>query len=432
MFDPKRFESVLSGHVPGVDVRLGRKRDGEHVHRPGWDITLSAPKSVSLEALVRGNRRVIRAHDQAVYETLDWIEKELLETRGWDPATQKRPRIAAHGMAVAGFRHLTSRDLDPQLHTHCILANMTRIGSGAWRSVEPTLIRRNEKLIGAYYRNELASRLVGLGFAVAPKLIGRVPGFELAGYSQDFLDAFSGRRREILRFLKERNLPYTAAATQMAALHTRRRKTEAGLAELVPAWRERAVSLGLQCEPAALHPRRPIDPQTGRMVPMPGVVIVEHPANEIRRRKRAPALPDIPTPVKPSRSKAAIRHRPGHLRPCGCSSTPERSLVDVVSRAIAHMEERRTVIPRGEIRAVALGHAPGRYRLGEIDAAIEAALPGGRAGRNQIPRRRYRLCHRPRDPVGTPDARHDAGRAGGRPCRLPMWKRPKHGSPFPG
>ena len=236
---PKRFESVLSGQVPGADVRLGRKRDGEHVHRPGWDITLSAPKSVSLEALVRGDRRVIRAHDQAVYETLDWVENELLETRGWDPETQKRPRIAAHGMAVAGFRHLTSRDLDPQLHTHCILANMTRIGSGAWRSLEPTLIRRNAKLIGAYYRNELASRLVGLGFAVAPRLIGRVPGFELAGYGQDFLDAFSGRRREILRFLEERNLPYTAATTQMAALHTRRRKTEAGLAELVPEWRER-------------------------------------------------------------------------------------------------------------------------------------------------------------------------------------------------
>ena len=139
----------------------------------------------------------------AVYETLDWIEKELLETRGWDPETRKRPRIAGQGMAVAGFQHMTSRDLDPQLHTHCILANMTRIGSGAWRSVEPTLIRRNAKLIGAYYRNELASRLVGMGFAVAPRLIGRVPGFELAGYSQDFLDAFSGRRREILRFLKE-------------------------------------------------------------------------------------------------------------------------------------------------------------------------------------------------------------------------------------
>ena len=63
---------MLSGEVPGTDIRLGRKVDDEHVHRPGWDITLSAPKSVSLQALVAGDRRVIRAHDRAVRDTLDW------------------------------------------------------------------------------------------------------------------------------------------------------------------------------------------------------------------------------------------------------------------------------------------------------------------------------------------------------------------------
>ena len=61
--------------------------DGEHQHRPGLDITLSAPKSVSLEGLVFGARRVVRAHDEAVRETLDWIEADLLQTRGYDPAT---------------------------------------------------------------------------------------------------------------------------------------------------------------------------------------------------------------------------------------------------------------------------------------------------------------------------------------------------------
>ena len=65
---PSRFEAVLSGYVPGTDLRLGRMREGQHEHRPGWDITLSAPKSVSLEALVMGDRRVIRAHDEAVRE----------------------------------------------------------------------------------------------------------------------------------------------------------------------------------------------------------------------------------------------------------------------------------------------------------------------------------------------------------------------------
>ena len=153
---PSRFASVLSGYVPGTDLRLGRMREGQHDHRPGWDITFSAPKSVSLEALVMGDRRVIRAHDEAVRATLDWVEAELLETRGWDPATRRRPRVKAKGMVVAGFRHLASRDQDPQLHTHCVLANMTRTASGGWRSVEPTKIRRSEKLIGAYYREVMA------------------------------------------------------------------------------------------------------------------------------------------------------------------------------------------------------------------------------------------------------------------------------------
>ena len=58
---PKRFNRVLEGHVPGTGQRLGRMRDGGHQHRPGVDITLSAPKSVSLAALLHGDRRVIRA-----------------------------------------------------------------------------------------------------------------------------------------------------------------------------------------------------------------------------------------------------------------------------------------------------------------------------------------------------------------------------------
>ena len=127
-------------------------RDGEHQHRPGLDITLSAPKSVSLEGLVFGERRVVRAHDEAVRETLDWIEADLLQTRGYDPATGKRPRVRADGMVAAGFRHLTSRNQDPQLHSHCIVANMTRNAEGAGRSLETTKVRRSEKLIGAYCR----------------------------------------------------------------------------------------------------------------------------------------------------------------------------------------------------------------------------------------------------------------------------------------
>ena len=79
-----KFEKLLKGFVPGTDRRLSRMRDGQHEHRPGFDITFSAPKSVSLAALLptedrpKGDRAVIRAHDAAVRATLDWIEGTLL------------------------------------------------------------------------------------------------------------------------------------------------------------------------------------------------------------------------------------------------------------------------------------------------------------------------------------------------------------------
>ena len=370
---PSRFESVLSGHVPKSGIRLGRIVEGEHQHRPGWDITFSAPKSVSLEALVMGDARVIRAHDEAVRATLDWIETDLLQTRGWDPQTGRRPRVKADGMAVAGFRHLTSRDLDPQLHTHCVLANMTRNGEGEWRSIEPTLLRRNEKLIGAHYRNELASRLLACGLAVTPRMVGPVPGFELAGYGQDFLDAFSGRRREILAYLDHHGLPHTREATQKATLHTRRKKVDAGLDELVPQWRRRARDLGLERDLGSLRPPRPVDPATGKVTAVPGHEGPELTKNEIRRRKRAPALPKLD-----GTTPGDARERPGPPgAPPELVGEPELGVLEAVARAVAHFEERRTVIPEREIRTLALSHAPGRYRLDGIDRAIERLVADG-------------------------------------------------------
>ena len=373
---PSRFEAVLSGYVPGTDLRLGRMREGQHEHRPGWDITLSAPKSVSLEALVMGDRRVIRAHDEAVRATLDFVEAELLQTRGWDPATRRRPRVSANGMVVAGFRHLASRDQDPQLHTHCVLANMTRTASGEWRSVEPTKIRRSQKLIGAYYRNELARRLQALGMAVAPRMVGPVPGFELAGYERSFIDAFSGRRRAILEYLEQKELPYTAENTQMAALHTRRRKEDRTLADLVPEWRARAQALGLVRERMALRPPRPLDPLTGEQVRVPRVPAPDLPPNEIRSQKRAPALPKLPRDGVAEGAEARLTGA-GFRAPAELLLKPERGVLEAVARAVAHVAERRTAVPEAEIRAVALGHAPGRYTLAEVDAAIARLVRDG-------------------------------------------------------
>ena len=115
----------------------------------------------------------------------------------------------APALVAATFRHITSRNNDPQLHTHCVVANMTQDG-GQWRSAEIGLLRRSEKLIGAFYRNELAHGLRKAGFALRPSMIGRVPGFEISGWPRAALEAFSSRRRQILDFIREKGWRYDA------------------------------------------------------------------------------------------------------------------------------------------------------------------------------------------------------------------------------
>ena len=319
---PKHFEAVLAGYVPDTDLRLGRMHDGEHQHRPGVDATFSAPKSVSLEALVyarpKTRARVVRAHDEAVQATLGFIETELLQTRSYDPQTGRRPRVRADGMVAATFRHLASRNLDPQLHTHAVIANMTRGRDGDWRSAEFTSVERSKLLMGAYYRNELRTKLEEIGYATVPTLVGRMPGFEIAGYQRPMLDAFSTRRRELLDYMQERGWENTPARTQQAALYTRQRKAEPDRQVLHETWQARAQELG---------PARDRDIARGRN----GVDASASPQSELR---------ELP------------------------------SALSVVRRAVEHLEERHTVFSANNLRAWALAHGSGRHSLPALDDAI--------------------------------------------------------------
>ena len=119
-------------------------------------------------------------------------------------------------MIAATFRHMASRSNAPQLHTHAVVANMTRNRNGEWRSVEPTLLKRNRRLFGAWYRNDLARRLRKLGHELVPTTVGGLPSFEIAGWSREWLDAFSTRRRDILRHMADEVLEYTTADAQAA------------------------------------------------------------------------------------------------------------------------------------------------------------------------------------------------------------------------
>ena len=158
--DPDTFRAILEGKVPdGSDTRLGRRgKDGEILHRPGRDLTFSAPKSVSIAALVGGDDRIVEAHDRAVAATLAWVEKNAAETRMKDPETGRMGRVGGQKIVAATFRHDTSRNLDPQLHSHSVIANMVQGEDGKWRSMANEGLYARQKLIGMLYRNELAGR----------------------------------------------------------------------------------------------------------------------------------------------------------------------------------------------------------------------------------------------------------------------------------
>ena len=206
--DPDVFRAVLEGKVPdGSGRELGRRdRDGKLLHRPGRDVTLSAPKSVSLVGLVGGDVRVVDVHDRAVEATLVWIEGNAAETRVKDPATGRMGREGGQKMVAATFRHDTSRNLDPQLHTHVVIANMVQGEDGKWRSMANEKLYESKMLIGAIYRSELARGLGRLGYGIEKTHAdGR---FEIAGVSREAIDAFSTRRAEIEAGMAERGMGY--------------------------------------------------------------------------------------------------------------------------------------------------------------------------------------------------------------------------------
>ncbi len=144
---------------------LGRRgKDGEIEHRPGRDVTMSAPKSVSLVALIGGDERIVAAYDRAVTTTLGWVEKNAVLTRMQDGTTGAMVHAGDQKTVVATFRHDTSRNLDPQLHTHCVIANMVQSADNRWRTMVNDGLYRQQKAISAIYRAELAEGLGHLGY----------------------------------------------------------------------------------------------------------------------------------------------------------------------------------------------------------------------------------------------------------------------------
>lgn len=238
--DREQFAALLEGQVAGQ--QLGTTREGKVEHRPGWDITLSAPKSVSIVAEVAGDKRLIAAHGVAVKVALAHVERHMAATRIRDGGEVRRETTG--NLAIATFRHATSRAQDPQLHTHAVVINATRDKDGNWRSLEPRAFYQLQKEVGAIYRQELAHGVARLGYRIEP---GKDGMFEIAGVPEKVIDALSQRTAAIDARLAERGTSReeaSAAEKQIAALDTREAKTHADHRALRADWRATADALG--------------------------------------------------------------------------------------------------------------------------------------------------------------------------------------------
>ncbi len=188
------FQNVLKGKLPNGET-LGRKENNEIVHASGIDLTFSAPKSVSIKAEVMQDKNMYEAHKKAVLKALNYAEKNLIETRkmiNGEIVLEKAPNITA-----ALFQHDVSRNLDPQLHTHCVLSNVVERDDKKWRSAHFGKIFENKLLLGQIYRSELAYELAKKGYELV--ITGKHSLFELKEIPDSLIRDFSSRSKEIAK-----------------------------------------------------------------------------------------------------------------------------------------------------------------------------------------------------------------------------------------
>ena len=237
--------ALLDGRLPNGEV-LGRSgTDGEREHRAGWDATFSAPKSVSVAALVHRDERLIAAHDRAVTAAITHLEQHAAATRIRTPEGVTTERTGT--LVVATYRHSTNREAEPQLHTHAVIANATRDADGQWRSLESRPLYRLQVEAGEVYRNALARESRALGYTVERTMAGGHASFELKEVSAAERAQFSSRSAQIEAALAARGKDRetaTAMEKETATLDTRQAKGSVDHAALREQWRDAAREAG--------------------------------------------------------------------------------------------------------------------------------------------------------------------------------------------
>ncbi|HCM4387552.1 TPA: conjugative relaxase, partial [Klebsiella pneumoniae] len=230
--DKQVFTELLQGKLPdGSD--LTRIQDGVNKHRPGYDLTFSAPKSVSMLAMLGGDKRLIDAHNRAVTVALNQVES-LASTRVKRDGVSET--VLTGNLIIARFNHDTSRAQDPQIHTHSVVINATQNGD-KWQTLASDTVGKtgfsetilaNRIAFGKIYQNSLRADVESMGYKTVDA--GKNGMWEMEGVP---VESFSTRSQE----LREAAGPDASLKSRdVAALDTRKSKEAIDPAEKMVEW----------------------------------------------------------------------------------------------------------------------------------------------------------------------------------------------------
>jgi len=253
------LEALLSGHDPVTGTRLGSslvdRCDAKGNLIPavaGFDATFSAPKSLSVWWGLTGDPGLLEAHDLAVGAVLDHLEQHGATTRMRVNGARQHPDV--DGLVMATFRQATSREDDPQLHTHVVISTKVKAADGRWLALDARYLKRKQRALGGLYQSVLRAELTHrYGVAWQPVVNGQA---EIDGMPRELLDAFSKRTAQVDALLAAKVAEFRdregrnpsrwerAALTRQAAEDSRATKSHASTVELNEQWADEAGNLG--------------------------------------------------------------------------------------------------------------------------------------------------------------------------------------------
>jgi Ti-type conjugative transfer relaxase TraA len=227
-----QFSALMQGFDPSTGAALVQNAGREN-HRPGWDLTFSAPKSVSLAYAVADQeqrQQIEQAQQKAADSAMEYLN-QYAEVRTGKGGAERESCKLVH----ASWQHITSRAQDPQLHTHVTIANAGLTADGKFRTLETKQLYESKMAAGAIYRAELAAQMQQMGLHVEQD----GDSFRLSGSNTELEKLYSKRREAIKEALEEKGLA-GAKASEIAALDTREAKDVLPRSELFNQWQSEA------------------------------------------------------------------------------------------------------------------------------------------------------------------------------------------------